>query len=173
MGEAGILHEDDRVELIEGELIEMHAIGGSHIRAVMRLTRILTIAAGEAAWVSVQSSVRLDDVSEPEPDIALLHPRAGDACGTEPPLASDVLLLIEVASSSLAYDRGIKLPLYARHAIPEVWIVDLDKRAVSVHRDPRGDSYASVTHAGGDDVIAPAALAAARVSVRDLFGPER
>ena len=148
----------------------MHAIGGPHIGAVMQLTRDLTIAAGETAWISVQNPVQLGDTSEPEPDIALLRLRP-DRYRDGPPLASDVLLLIEVASSSLAYHRGIKLPLYARHAIPEVWIVDLDARTVSVHRDPQGDGFASVTHAGGDDVIAPAALAAARVSVRDLFGP--
>ena len=129
MGEAGILGEDERLELIEGEIIEMTPIGSPHGGRVNQLNRLLTQAVGELAVVAVQNPVVLSEHSEPEPDLALLRPRA-DFYTSSHPQASDVLLLIEVADSSLPTDRDIKVPLYARHGIPEVWIVAIGEHQV-------------------------------------------
>jgi Uma2 family endonuclease len=129
MGEAGILGEDERLELIEGEIIEMTPIGSPHGGRIKRLIRLLTQAVGEQAIVAVQDPVVLGEHSEPEPDLALLRPRA-DFYTNSHPQASDVLLLIEVADSSLRTDCDIKVPLYARYGVPEVWIVAIGKRQV-------------------------------------------
>jgi hypothetical protein len=113
MGEAGILHEDDRVELIEGEIVEMAAIGTRHFSCVNRLNWLLVMSVGDEAVVSVQNPVRLNEHTEPQPDLTVIRPRNY----TEAlPVPEDVLLLIEVSDTTLAYDRNIKLPLYAsRH----------------------------------------------------------
>ncbi len=141
MTEAGILLEDDPVELIEGERIAKPAIDLPHIGTVMALTHLLVVATIGRAMVSVRSPVRLNRYNEPEPDIALLCPRADRYQAGEPPSPADILLLIEVASTSLAYDRRIKLPLYARHGVPEVWIVDLDALPLTC----TGDRWAMAT----------------------------
>ena len=112
MAEAGILGEDSRVELIRGRIVDMAAIGSAHMVAVNRLNRLLMAAIGDRGVVSVQNPVRLDDVSEPQPDVAVLRPGADDI-GAPIPRASDVLLLIEVADSSLHEDRDEKAALYA------------------------------------------------------------
>lgn len=140
MGEAGILGEDERVELIEGEIIEMTPIGSPHGGRVNQLNRCLTQAVGESAVVAVQNPVLLGEHSEPEPDLALLRPRA-DFYTDSHPRASDVLLLIEVADSSLQTDRDIKVPLYARHGIPEVWIVAIGERQVLRFAEPVQGAY--------------------------------
>jgi hypothetical protein len=140
MVRAGILAEGDRVELIEGELVEMHAIGSRHFACVMRLNRLLVLALAEQTAVSVQSSLRLDRFSEPEPDLVVLRPR-GDDYATALPGASEALLVIEVADTSLVYDRTVKLPLYAKAGVPEVWIVDLTTAAVEIHRQPSAAGY--------------------------------
>jgi 3-oxoadipate CoA-transferase, beta subunit len=135
MGEVGILGKRDRVELIEGELVAMSPIGSYHQGTVNQLTHSLVQSIGEHAVVSVQGPVRLDDFSEPEPDFALLKPRP-DFYRAAHPGPSDVLLLIEVADTSLNYDRAVKRALYARHAIPELWIVDLNAGEVEIRRQP-------------------------------------
>lgn len=129
MGETGVLGEDERVELIEGEIIQMTPIGSPHGGRINQLNRLLIQAVGERAVVAVQNPVTLDEQSEPEPDLALLRPRA-DFYTDSHPGAADVLLLIEVADSSLRIDRDVKVPLYARHGIPEVWIVAIGERQV-------------------------------------------
>lgn len=149
MAEAGILHEDDRVELIDGEIVEMTPIGGRHMAAVNALTRLLVLAAAEAhpeAEVSVQNPVRLGARDEPEPDLAVLGPRRGDHA-REVPDASDVLFLVEVAETSLTYDRRTKLPLYARAGVAEVWIVDLPAQTIERHTRPEGGAYRSTVTA--------------------------
>lgn len=171
LAEAGILAENDRVELIEGELIEMAAVSGPHIGVVINLLRLLTAAAAGRFEVSPQSPVRLGDHSEPEPDVALLRPRADRYLGGEPPLAADILLLIEVADSSLRYDRAVKLPLYARHGVPEVWIVDLAGGTVAVHRGPTADGYASVETIARDASVEPLALPGVRLAVAEFLPP--
>jgi Uma2 family endonuclease len=138
MGEAGILHEDDRVELIEGELVEMTAIGTRHFSCVNRLNRLFVMNVGDDAIVSVQNPVRLNEYNEPQPDLAVIRPRDYRESLPEP---DDVLLLIEVSDTTLAYDRGVKLPLYARAGIMEVWIVDLAGETIACHTDPSGEGY--------------------------------
>jgi Uma2 family endonuclease len=137
MGEAGILTEDDRVELIEGELVAMAPIGSEHIAATNALTRLLVLAVGDRGIVSVGNPVRLSRHSEPQPDFAVLRPR--DDYRKALPRPEDTVLAIEVANTSLDYDRSVKLALYARSGIPEVWIVNLLKSEVDVYRSPTGD----------------------------------
>jgi Uma2 family endonuclease len=142
MAEAGILAPNDRVELIDGEIFDMVPIGSAHTGKTNRLNWLFARAAADGhVLVSVQSPLRLDVHNEPEPDLLLLKPRA-DHYQSRHPNAADVLLLVEVSETSLAYDRGTKLALYARFGVPEVWIVDLIGAAVEVYREPAGDAYA-------------------------------
>jgi len=118
MAEAGILGEDDRVELLEGEIVEMAPIGPPHAGCVNRLTRLLTSRLGDRAVVGVQNPIRLGSLSEPQPDLTLLRPRR-DLYSEGHPEADDVLLVVEVASSTSAFDRQVKMPLYAQAGIPQ------------------------------------------------------
>jgi Uma2 family endonuclease len=167
MAEAGILRPEDRVELIEGELIAMSPAGGAHILRVMRLNRLLGAAVGDRALVSVQSNVRLGEFSEPEPDLALVRPTYD---GAAPPLAAELLLVIEVSDSSLRYDRTTKAALYAQHGIAEYWIVDVAAKAVTVHRAPREGAYAWIRQVAPEDVVEPVLLPGLRLAVADLLG---
>ena len=138
MGETGILGPRDRVELIDGEIIDMSPIGVLHAAIVARLASHFSQRLGPMGVVWCQNPLRLDDISEPEPDIAILRPRA-DFYMTAHPGSADVLLVIEVADTSLAYDLGTKVPLYARHGIPEVWVIDAATRHTRVFRRPVGN----------------------------------
>jgi len=168
MGETGILHPADRIELIDGEIAEMAPVGSPHIGAVFALNRLLTQAAPEGVTVSVQSPIQMGDRSEPEPDLALLRARP-DGYRTPPrPSAPDVLLIIEVSDTSLRYDREVKLALYARHGVPEVWIVDLAARAVEIHRKPEQETYAEVATRGRSETLQPFSLPGVRISVGEI-----
>ena len=137
MGEAGILGPAERVELIDGEIIDMSPIGALHAAIVARLTMLFSRELGGTAVVWCQNPLRLDDVSEPEPDIVILRPRA-DFYATAHPGPADALLVIEVSDTSLAYDLDVKVPLYARHGIPEIWVIDAATRRTRVFRQPGG-----------------------------------
>ncbi|HEY3137418.1 MAG TPA: Uma2 family endonuclease [Blastocatellia bacterium] len=143
MAQAGILSEDDRVELIEGEVFEMSPIGKHHAARVDRLNAALNRKFQDKAIVRVQGPIRLDDFSEPQPDIALLRPR-DDFYSNSHPTPADVLLIIEVADTSAEYDRSLKLPLYARAGIPETWLMVLPKDTIEVHSHPVHDKYQKV-----------------------------
>jgi Uma2 family endonuclease len=169
MAAAGILTEDDRVELIEGELVAMAPIGSEHAGTVNALTRLLVLALGTRGIVSVQNPVRLDERNEPQPDFAVLRPRPDDYRRALPG-PDDVLLVIEVAESSLPYDRGPKRALYARHGLAELWIVDLAAGAVEVHRGPAGDTYGSIARVGADGVLTIAALPGIEIPAAVLLG---
>jgi Uma2 family endonuclease len=143
MGEVGILAPDARVELIEGEIIDMAPIGSPHVATVLYLDRILQAAVRDRALVLVQAPIMLDDYTAPQPDIALLTPRS-DYYRSALAVPRDVLLIVEVAQSSLRYDRGTKLPLYAHHAIPEVWLIDAAKPALTRYREPAGGAYTRI-----------------------------
>ena len=169
MGEVGILTERDRVELIEGELIAMSPIGSEHAGTVNALNRLLVQAVGERGVVAVQNPVRLDDLSEPQPDFAVLKPRADDYRRATP-RSADVLLIVEVADTSLAYDRDVKRSLYARYGVPEFWIVNLAANEVEVCRAPTGDQYASVSHVGRDGVLEPELLSGVAIAVAAILG---
>ena len=169
MAEAGILTEEDRVELLDGEIVEMTPIGRPHAACVAALIRVLVIGVGSRALVWPQGPIRLAARSLPEPDVTLLRPRSvsyGDADAGP----RDVLLLIEVSDSSLGRDRAIKLPLYAGAQIPEYWIADVQARAVEVHREPSGSSYASVRRFGRGESVSPLAFPDLRIAVDEVFG---
>lgn len=144
MAETGVLAPDDRVELIDGEVIEMAPIGSRHGGTVKQLVERLTPAVAKRAVLSVQDPIRLGAADEPQPDIALLRPRT-DFYKKSHPTASDVLLIVEVAETSARYDREIKVPLYAKHGVPEVWIVDLEAGLVRFYRQPVGERYTDIT----------------------------
>ena len=137
MGEAGILTEAERVELIDGEIIEMAPIGDPHVDLVIELTARLGAAVGTRSVVSVQNPLRLSDDTEPQPDLAVL--RLDRRRGV--PLAADALLVVEVAESSLAYDRDTKVPRFARAGVVETWLVDVASRTLTRYRGPRADGY--------------------------------
>jgi len=141
LAEAGILPNPHRVELIDGEIIDLNAIGSPHAAITTRLTRQFIRAVGDLAIISVQNPLRLDSYNEPEPDLLVLRPRADDYQANHPG-AADVLLLVEVSDSSLAYDRGRKLALYAKFGVAEVWIVDLAGAALEIYRQPKEGAYA-------------------------------
>jgi Uma2 family endonuclease len=141
LAEAGILPNPHRVELIDGEIIDLNAIGSPHAAITTRLTRQFIRAVGDLAIISVQNPLRLDSYNEPEPDLLVLRPRADDYQANHPG-AADVLLLVEVAETSLTYDRGRKLALYARFGVPEVWIVDLAGATLEIYRGPKEGTYA-------------------------------
>jgi Uma2 family endonuclease len=168
MGVAGILKPEERVELIEGEIIEMAPIGAAHAGWTARLNYLLQSAVGEEALVWVQNSVRLSRNSEPEPDLALLYPRK-DFYADALPEASDVLLIIEVAQSSLRYDQDRKLPLYARHAIPEVWLLDIEAKALTQYSKPTDFGYDSVCQLEQPWRLAPSLFPQALIDLSAVF----
>lgn len=169
MAEVGILHEDDRVELIGGEIVEMSPIGGRHAKCVTELTRVLVSLVGDDVRVSPQNPVKLDQDEEPQPDVAVL--RAGERYRAGAlPAPEDVLVLIEVADTSLAYDREDKLPLYARFEIAEVWIVDLNANIIERYTEPSENGYRLVRRAGRGEALESAVLPALVVPVDLALG---
>lgn len=164
MAETGVLHPDERVELIEGAIVEMSPIGTGHCARVDRLNARLVPIVADRAIVRVQGSVILSEHTQPEPDLALLAYRDDFYVETHP-RPPDILLLIEVADSSLRFDQRVKAPLYARHGISEMWLVDLIHGRVEVHRDPRPGGYASELVAGRADALTVAALPEVSVDV--------
>ncbi len=168
MGEAGILGES--VELIAGDIIVREPIGPYHAGTVNRLTWLWSSRLGERAVVQVQNPIELpEEHSEPQPDLALLRRRA-DFYATAHPLAADVLLLIEVADTTPVLDRRVKIPLYARAGIREVWLVDLAGDRVEVCRKPAREGYGEVLVIRGDASIAPEAFPDLGLTARDLLG---
>jgi Uma2 family endonuclease len=144
MGQAGVFAPDAHVELIEGEVVDMAPMKSRHASVVARLLALLQRAVGDRALVWCQLPLHLGSKSEPEPDLMLLRPRA-DFYAQAHPSADDVLLLIEVSDSTLDYDRGVKVPLYAKHGVAEVWIVDLDNNVVRFFRGCDGQGYTDIT----------------------------
>lgn len=157
MLEVGIFTEDDRVELIEGEILDMDPMTPRHASRDMMLNRVFQPLMGDRAVVSVHNPVRLSRISETLPDIALLAPPV-DRYKEAHPTPDNIPLLIEVADASLAYDREVKLPLYARHAIPEVWLVNLVELRIEVFREPSPQGYRAIRYAFAGDAISPAAF---------------
>jgi Uma2 family endonuclease len=168
MGQAGILREDDRVELIEGELIDMSPIGSDHAGMVMQLIAVLSPAVSGRAIVSPQNPVRLGAHSEPQPDIAILRYRPGFYRASHPQ-PEDVLLLIEVADTTIHYDRDVKIPLYARHGIPEVWLIDLQQERVEIYLQPSSDGYRQTLRPAKDGRISPSLLPDVSLLIADLW----
>ena len=169
MAEVGILAPDARVELIDGEIFDMAPPGSLHAATVDRLNEILTRSVGGKAAVRVQNPVRLSELSEPQPDLALLL-RRDDFYSQHHPGPADVLLVVEIADSSLRFDRDTKVSLYAVHGIPEMWLVDLRGRRLVRHRAPRQGSYTQVDEPDLEAPLEVSALSGVVVELQRLFG---
>lgn len=169
MAEAAILTEEDRVELIAGQIVAMSPIGSRHAACVDRLNGLLHRQPGPAFIVRVQSPIALDAYSEPEPDLVLLRARA-DFYAAAHPSAADVLLAIEVADTSVEYDREVKLPLYAQAGRPEVWLIDLQKGHIEVHARPQSGAYQQRVEVAADATFTSPTVAGLELAVADVLG---
>lgn len=169
MAETGILGESDRVELIEGEVVEMPPISSRHAAPVRRLIRLFSQRVGERAILGVQDPVELSDRSEPLPDIALLPPRA-DFSESGHPQPEEIFLLVEVADTTVESDRKIKVPLYASTNIAEVWLVDIDEQAVEVYREPAPNDYQNLQKFQRGQNLSPQALPDIQITVDEILG---
>ena len=169
MAESGILDEDDRVELIGGEIIRISPTGSRHAASVSRLNRLLNRRLGDRAIVRVQDPIRLSNLTEPEPDVALLRPR-GDFYSGGHPEPEDVLLVIEVAETSLSIDRNAKVPLYALSGIPEAWIVDLSGENITTYSRPEGGTYRETRSVGSDGYVSLESFPGLTVAVEEVLG---
>jgi Uma2 family endonuclease len=169
MGETGILSENERTELIEGEIIEMSPIGDPHMIAVNRANMIFARGIGDKVVVSVQNPAFMDRYNLPQPDVVLIRPREG-FYGAGKPNPEDVVLLIEVSDTSLRFDRRVKVPIYARSGIREVWVIDLQNGSVYVYRGPRDNAYSLIEMKQRSDTVSPEAFPDFRIQVSDLIG---
>ena len=168
MAEVGILKSDERVELIEGEIIVMPPIGPEHAWNVDLTNEILVRHALERYYVRIQNPVRLSDLSEPEPDVALLR-RRPEGYGAAHPTPADVLLVIEVAHSSLEYDRGIKAHIYGRSGVPETWVRNLPEDCIERFTEPGPDGYAQHTVHRRGETLVPVSMPDLELAVADLL----
>lgn len=165
MLDAGILAGDDKVELIDGEVLEMSPIGPPHAATVYCFQTALLKALAERAMVRVQLPIRIDDFNEPEPDIAVVRPRT-DMYRSAHPSPTDTLLLVEVSDSTLEFDRTVKAQIYATAGVPEYWIADLGRNCLIVHRAPEGKAYGTVTEFGPDQTLGLVACPDVEIAVR-------
>ena len=163
----GVLTKYDHVELIDGDMINMAPIGPPHSAVVARLTRLFVLSLGDSAIVSPGASLKLGEYSVPQPDLMLLKPRA-DFYAAQLPTPPDVLLLVEVSDSSLAFGRGVKRALYARQGVAEYWVVDIPGRRLFVDREPTVDGYGEARE-HRSDTVSPRALPAVQVVPEALF----
>ena len=169
MAEVDLLGEDSRVELIWGEIVEMSPIYIAHTSTVKRLISLLTKQLGERIILGVQDPVQLSDDSLPQPDIAVLRPQ-DNFYSQRQPGPDDILLLIEVADTSLRYDRRVKSKLYGAAGITEYWIVNLPGQQIEVYREPRPNGYRTVTHYAPGETLSPLAFADVSLRVDEIVG---
>jgi Uma2 family endonuclease len=167
LGELGVLREDARVELIAGQVIEMTPIGDRHASCVRRLHDLLAHRALEGAIIDVQNPVVLGRRDAPQPDVAVLRRRADRY--PHHPHARDILLVVEVADTSLSYDRDVKIPVYARSGVPEAWLVDLTTDAISVSRGPSPDGYGDIVTVTRGEVLRPLLLSGVTIAVDEIL----
>jgi Uma2 family endonuclease len=169
MGKAGILTKDDRVELIDGEIVQMPPIGSSHQETVDTVNEMFVFRFAPVARVRIQGPVRFADSSEPEPDIMLLERRTGSYRSSHPQ-PRNVLLAVEVSDSTLRSDRAVKVPYYAHYGIQEVWLVNLPEDTVDVYRNPEGSSYQEITRLHRGETVSPLAFPDVTLDIGDLLG---
>ncbi len=169
MAAVGILNEDDRVELIRGEILEMAAIGTKHAACVNRLNNVLPGKLGDKVIISVQNPIGLDDSSQPQPDVVLLKPRE-DFYASAHPQPQDVFLIIEVADTTIKYDREVKIPLYAEEGVVEVWLVDINSECVEVYREPTTDGYQKIEKFSKGESLIIQAFDDVNISVNEILG---
>ncbi len=168
LGEANIFPPGSRVELINGEIIDMAPIGSNHSGKINRLTQLLVRLVSNQAVVSIQNPVQLGDLSEPEPDLMLLKPN-DDFYSSQHPQANDVLLLIEVADSSLKFDQNQKLRLYAMHNISEYWLLNIKDCCIEVYRQPHDGLYAEKNTLRSGDKITLSQLKNITINISDIL----
>jgi Uma2 family endonuclease len=168
MYEAGVFKPDERLELINGEILKVAPMNAPHISYVIRLSRIFTERLTKRAIVSTQLPIVINEESEPEPDLSILRWRSDDYFSAKPS-AQDVYAIIEVASTSLVYDRRVKLPLYARAGVPEVWIVKVQERELEVYRTPKGEAYSESRALKPSDKIALLAFPDVEILLSEVF----
>lgn len=168
LGEAGILSEDERVELLDGEIVAMTPIGSRHSSCVARLTRLLAARVGNAE-LRIQDVLHVRDGYDPQPDAAVYRssPNGYEAAH---PTAADALLVVEVADTSLLADRTVKMEQYAEAGVPEYWVVDLGRNVIIVSQNPVGGQYLDVREYGRGDTWQSAALGGAEIEVADIIG---
>lgn len=169
MADAGIFAPEDRVELIDGEIIQMSPIGIRHAGCVNGATQVFAEAFRGRAVVSVQNPLQLSDYTEPQPDVVLLRPRKDTYRGKNIE-ASDALLVLEISDTTLAYDRGVKLHRYAAANVTEVWIEDLEANRLLVYRDPSSHSYQTQVTLDPDDSVQVLAFPNVSFKVSELLG---
>jgi Uma2 family endonuclease len=169
LGELGIFDEDDRVELLDGQIVEMSPIGDAHAACVFRLTNLLARRTGGDVGVSTQNPVVLDPRWEPQPDIAIVRRPAGFG-GAWRPSAQDVVLVIEVADSSLERDREVKIPHYARTGIPEAWLIDVEGDVITRYRAPGPDGYDEIAAVTRGMLLRPVSLPELAISADEILG---
>lgn len=168
LGEANIFPPGSRLELINGEILEMAPIGFNHAGHVIRLLNFFASRVANKALLNAQNPLQLGDLSEPEPDFMLLKPNA-DFYSSRHPNAGDVLLLVEIADTSLKFDQNQKLRLYALHGIPEYWLLNLNDSCLEVYRRPRGEAYAEKTTLGADDTLILSQLPEITLRIADIL----
>ena len=169
MGEVGILPPDVRVELVGGEIKRMPPIHPPHASIVKRLNSLLVVQLEGVAVVGVQDPIQLDDYNEPQPDVTVLRFR-DDYYGNQHPTPADVLLVIEVADTSLSYDRDEKTPLYGRYGIPEAWLIDVQAQTITAFTEPHAGRYRQERVLSPGQDIVSVAVEGLRVSVDEALG---
>lgn len=167
MAQSGLLDETDRVELIDGDLLDMASIGCKHAFIVNRLSQEFSAGGAQGQYlVSTQNPVCLGDRSEPRPDIALLK---NDNYMDVLPTASDVLLIVEVSDTTLDYDRDVKLGLYARHGIPEVWLLDVNSRELTIYREPAEGQYRLIRKPTAAEAVSPTLVPGVAITLTEVL----
>jgi Uma2 family endonuclease len=163
-----VLTKHDRIELIEGEMLDMAPIGPKHAALTARLTRLFIRAVGDSAVVSPGGPVNLGDFSEPQPDVLVLKPRADD-CSSRIPEVADVLLLIEVSDSTLTFDQSTKLSPYARYRVSEYWVIDVEGKRVLTYREPTAKGYMRKRELAVTEAASPQAFPDLKIAVNEIF----
>ena len=170
LGEMGVFHPEERVELLSGNIIKMSAKGTAHTSALGRTDRLLQNLFGNLAWVRMQDPIALDDNSEPEPDIALVSIDPFDYA-THHPTPSEVYLIIEVADSSLTFDREIKAQAYGRSGIADYWVLNVNNRQLHIFREPAVDGYQSELILGENGSISPLRFPTVNIAIQEMLPP--
>lgn len=168
MPRTGLIEPDERVELIEGEVIRMPPIGDRHGGAVEELTELLVRAVAGRARVRCQMPVRLNNYSEPQPDFAVMRPRTGRNDRAHPS-AADVFLIVEISNSTIRYDLDVKVPLNARHGVPEVWVIDLKRHEIHFYRSPVEGSYREITSVSDGGITVVPGVGGATVDLSEVL----
>lgn len=169
IGRAGLFDPEKRLELLEGEIYEMAPTGSRHVKTVNRLAKVIYRSSIDSVIVNIQNPIRLSDLSEPVPDLALVNLRV-DEYGDALAGATDVLLLIEVADSSTGTDRKVKLPLYAIAEIPEVWLVDINQQKIVVFTAPVNGDYSVITEFTEGMIVRSSNVIGLEIPVNEILG---